>query len=309
MRNPFKFFIRDPSRIIFHYFHDTHPSSEVFFILTLFSLFLRFLSILSLVFSFFFLRALSLFYASTFSSHSTILSPFHGFPYPFSLLSRPHRFIIFRYTHPLLPPFKVFRLLPNTFHFDFSYDPSKLYFNQPDYDRSIDPVQYPTSIDFQFQFFKFYQTFISFQFSFQNYSLIFIFPEGWKIASENFQSRSFRLRITPRSSLDGNDRKLFRFLNELSRSRRRALYPFVCNTVRNTRMMARCRPIRARYRVTRAHTNTEREGGDAFNLAHLVPGLDTSRVVTRRGRKEEGWVNVRATRSVFSTRGNLNDSR
>lgn len=42
MRNPFKFFIRDPSRIIFHYFHDTHPSSEVFFILTLFSLFLRF---------------------------------------------------------------------------------------------------------------------------------------------------------------------------------------------------------------------------------------------------------------------------
>lgn len=253
MRNPFKFFIRDPSRIIFHYFHDTHPSSEVFFILTLFSLFLRFLSILSLVFSFFFLRALSLFYASTFSSHSTILSPFRGFPYPFSLLSRPHRFIIFRYTHPLLPPFKVFRLLPNTFHSDFSYDPSKLYFNQPDYDRSIDPVQYPTSIDFQFQFFKFYQTFISFQFSFQNYSLIFIFPEGWKIASENFQSRSFRL---PRSSLDGNDRKLFRFLNELSCSRRRALYPFVCNTVRNTRMMARCRPIRARYRVTRAHTNT-----------------------------------------------------
>lgn len=180
MRNPFKFFIRDPSRIIFHYFHDTHPSSEVFFILTLFSLFLRFLSILSLVFSFFFLRALSLFYASTFSSHSTILSPFHGFPYPFSLLSRPHRFIIFRYTHPLLPPFKVFRLLPNTFHSDFSYDPSKLYFNQPDYDRSIDPVQYPTSIDFQFQFFKFYQTFISFQFSFQNYSLIFIFPRGGK---------------------------------------------------------------------------------------------------------------------------------
>lgn len=155
MRNPFKFFIRDPSRIIFHYFHDTHPSSEVFFILTLFSLFLRFLSILSLVFSFFFLRALSLFYVSTFSSHSTILSPFRGFPYPFSLLSRPHRFIIFRYTHPLLPPFKVFRLLPNTFHSDFSYDPSKLYFNQPDYDRSIDPVQYPTSIDFQFQFFKF----------------------------------------------------------------------------------------------------------------------------------------------------------
>lgn len=103
MRNLFKFFIRDPSRIIFHYFHDTHPSSEVFFILTLFSLFLRFLSILSLVFSFFFLRALSLFYASTFSSHSTILSPFHGFPYPFSLLSRPHRFMIFRYTHPLLP--------------------------------------------------------------------------------------------------------------------------------------------------------------------------------------------------------------
>lgn len=62
--------------------------------------------------------------------------------------------------------------------------------------------------------------------------------------------------------------------------------------------------------ASHVHTNTERErGGDAFNLAHLVPGLDTSRVVTRRGRKEEGWVNVRATRSVFSTRGNLNGSR
>lgn len=62
-------------------------------------------------------------------------------------------------------------------------------------------------------------------------------------------------------------------------------------------------------RHTCTHEYREREGGDAFNLAHLVPGLDTSRVVTRRGRKEEGWVNVRATRSVFSTRGNLNGSR
>lgn len=62
--------------------------------------------------------------------------------------------------------------------------------------------------------------------------------------------------------------------------------------------------------ASHVHTRIQRErGGGAFNLAHLVPGLDTSRVVTRRGRKEEGWVNVRATRSVFSTRGNLNDSR
>lgn len=258
MRNPFKFFIRDPSRIIFHYFHDTHPSSEVFFILTLFSLFLRFLSILSLVFSFFFLRALSLFYASTFSSHSTILSPFHGFPYPFSLLSRPHRFIIFRYTHPLLPSFKVFRLLPNTFHSDFSYDLSQTIF-QPAWLRSIDRSCPISNFDrLSISIFQILSNFYLIPVLFPKLFTHFHFPEGWKIASENFQSRSFRL---PRSSLDGNDRKLFRFLNELSRSRRRALYPFVCNTVRNTRMMARCRPIRARYRVTRAHTNTERERG------------------------------------------------
>lgn len=216
MRNPFKFFIRDPSRIIFHYFHDTHPSSEVFFILTLFSLFLRFLSILSLVFSFFFLRALSLFYASTFSSHSTILSPFRGFPYPFSLLSRPHRFIIFRYTHPLLPPFKVFRLLPNSFHFDFSYDPSQTIF-QPAWLRSIDRSCPISNFDrLSISIFQILSNFYLIPVLFPKLFTHFHFPEGWKIASENFQSRSFRL---PRSSLDGNDRKLFRFLNELSRSR------------------------------------------------------------------------------------------
>lgn len=259
MRNPFKFFIRDPSRIIFHYFHDTHPSSEVFFILTLFSLFLRFLSILSLVFSFFFLRALSLFYASTFSSHSTI--PRISLPvFPFISSSPVYNIPVYA---SLTTPIQSFSPSPQHLPFWFFLRSFQTIF-QPAWLRSIDR-SCPTLIDFQFQFFKFYQTFISFQFSFQNYSLIFIFPEGWKIASENFQSRSFRLRITPRSSLDGNDRKLFRFLNELSRSRRRALYPFVCNTVRNTRMMARCRPIRARYRVTRAHTNTEREGG-----VHLI---------------------------------------
>lgn len=257
MRNPFKFFIRDPSRIIFHYFHDTHPSSEVFFILTLFSLFLRFLSILSLVFSFFFLRALSLFYASTFSSHSTILSPFRGFPYPFSLLSRPHRFIIFRYTHPLLP-IQSFSPSPQHLPFWFFLRSFQTIF-QPAWLRSIDRSCPISNFDrLSISIFQILSNFYLIPVLFPKLFTHFHFPEGWKIASENFQSRSFRL---PRSSLDGNDRKLFRFLNELSRSRRRALYPFVCNTVRNTRMMARCRPIRARYRVTRAHTNTEREGG------------------------------------------------
>ena len=141
MRNPFKFFIRDPSRIISIIFtiHIRAPRFSLFLRCFLYSYAVFF------ILTFFiypFSRIFLLFpLPSTFSSHSTILSPFRGFPYPFSLLSRPHRFIIFRYTHPLLPPFKVFRLLPNTFHSDFSYDPSKLYFNQPDYDRSIDPVQ------------------------------------------------------------------------------------------------------------------------------------------------------------------------
>lgn len=253
MRNPFKFFIRDPSRIIFHYFHDTHPSSEVFFILTLFSLFLRFLSILSLVFSFFFLRALSLFYASTFSSHSTI--PRISLPvFPFISSSPVYNIPVYA---SLTTPIQSFSPSPQHLPFWFFLRSFQTIF-QPAWLRSIDrscPISNFDRLSISiFQILNFYLIPVLFPKLFTH----FHFPEGWKIASENFQSRSFRL---PRSSLDGNDRKLFRFLNELSRSRRRALYPFVCNTVRNTRMMARCRPIRARYRVTRAHTNTERERG------------------------------------------------
>lgn len=83
-----------------------------------------------------FLRALSLFYASTFSSHSTILSPFRGFPYPFSLLSRPHRFIIFRYTHPLLP-IQSFSPSPQHLPFWFFLRSFQTIF-QPAWLRSID---------------------------------------------------------------------------------------------------------------------------------------------------------------------------
>lgn len=238
-----------PSRIIFHYFHDT-----LFKLFSIPALFSRFFFVYpsSRVFLLFPSR---LFRASTFSSYSTTLSP-TGFPYPFFLLSRPYLtlFIIFRI--PPTPPSLRFT------NFDFSHDPFPKYLASSNLiilDRScrfqilissfrIYRISINLAVNFQFQFFKFF-----------------------KFHSETFRSRDPFL-------LDGckNDRKLF---HELSPS----LSFVLTNTVRNTRMMGRRRPIRARC-VTRAHTNTER--GGAFNLAHLVPGLDTSRVVTRRGRKE-----------------------
>lgn len=216
MRNPFKFFIRDPSRIIFHYFHDTHPSSEVFFILTLFSLFLRFFIYpFSRIFLLFPSRSL------TFLRFHFFLPLHHSFTLPrislpvFPFISSSPVYNIPVYAS-LTTPIQSFSPSPQHLPFWFFLRSFQTIF-QPAWLRSIDRSCPISNFDrLSISIFQILSNFYLIPVLFPKLFTHFHFPEGWKIASENFQSRSFRL---PRSSLDGNDRKLFRFLNELSRSR------------------------------------------------------------------------------------------
>lgn len=140
------------------------------------------------VFSFFFLHALSPFLRSHF-----FLPSFHGFPYPF--ISPLPVYNIPVYTHPLLHP-KFFAFSPTLFHFDFSYDPSKLH---PYHILSFPDFNFTSlrTIDFQFQIAYFeFQIFISFS-DLRNYPLIFGGKSRANFAQiSNRHPSSFRLQIT-----------------------------------------------------------------------------------------------------------------
>lgn len=179
-----------PSRIIFHYFHDTLFKLQLFSIPTLFSRFFIYPS--SRVFLLFPSR---LFRASTFSSYSTTLSP-TGFPYPFFLLSRPYLtlFIIFRSgIHPKIPPIREFSL------FSRSFSSRASRFVQPNYPRSIILCRFHIQISnfivsnlpnidksrrSNFQFFKFSNFHLNSP-EFPNHYLLISFPIPFPFVRKN----------------------------------------------------------------------------------------------------------------------------